>query len=165
MNKAYIGVDNGSSGAVCIMLGKKATVHPVELVVDGKDKLIDAVWLRALLQTIPPDYAKLAVVEKAQKFTLGRLALASTWLSWGILHTVFALENIRARHITPQAWQSKMFKGLPRASQEDTKANSIKAAQILFPTVSLLRSARCRTPDHNMADALLMAEWGRVSNL
>lgn len=38
---------------------------------------------------------------------------------------------------------------------------SIKKAQELFPDVSLLASDRCKRPHDGLADALLIAEYGR----
>jgi hypothetical protein len=44
---------------------------------------------------------------------------------------------------------------------EDTKQRSVIAAQRLFPNVSLLPTPRCKKPSDGIADALLIAEWGR----
>lgn len=41
------------------------------------------------------------------------------------------------------------------------KSTSIKKAQLLFPDTSLLPSTRCRKPSDGMAEALLIAEYGR----
>lgn len=60
--------------------------------------------------------------------------------------------------VAPRSWQAVMHVGTPGSS---TKQRSIMAAQRLFPSVSLLESARCRVAHDGMAEALLIAEYGR----
>lgn len=52
-----------------------------------------------------------------------------------------------------------------RKLELDTKRTSINASRRLFPHVSLLRNARCKTPHDGLSDALLMAEYARRHNL
>jgi crossover junction endodeoxyribonuclease RuvC len=58
--------------------------------------------------------------------------------------------------VSPQRWQKAMHAGV---SGDDTKQQSIIAAQRLFPGVSLLPTARCRKPSHGMAEALLIGAY------
>lgn len=50
---------------------------------------------------------------------------------------------------------------LAGANGTDTGQRSIVVAQRLFPGQTLLRSPRAKKPSDGMADALLIAEWGR----
>lgn len=61
--------------------------------------------------------------------------------------------------VPPRTWQAEMLKGTP--TNLDTKARSIIAAQRWFPTASLLRTDKCKKPHDGMADAMLIAEYGR----
>lgn len=73
-----------------------------------------------------------------------------TWLltALGISHEL----------IHPKTWQTAMLRDTPG---KDTKARSILAAQRLFPTVNLRRTARAKKDDDGLTDALLIAEYGR----
>jgi len=132
---------------------------------EGVDKLIDARWLFALLTGEAAKAEEMAVVlEGAQKFTLGRLALASTWASYAALRAVVQLAGLPLRVVTPYQWQHSMLLGRA-GTPEDTKQASVRAAGARFPHVSLLRTPRCRVADHNIADALLMAAWAQEKAL
>jgi hypothetical protein len=60
--------------------------------------------------------------------------------------------------VRPQRWQRAMIEGVPGA---DTKARSIAAAKAQWPGVSLRRSPAARVDAADLADALLIAEYGR----
>jgi crossover junction endodeoxyribonuclease RuvC len=61
--------------------------------------------------------------------------------------------------IKPQAWQKVLHAGAD--SKLELKARSIQVCQRLFPSVSLLPTPRCKKPSDGMAEALLIAEYGR----
>jgi hypothetical protein len=62
--------------------------------------------------------------------------------------------------VAPRTWQLVMHAGTPGS---DTKQRSMLAAHRLFPGVSLTRSMRCRNESDGIAEALLIAEFGRRS--
>jgi len=62
--------------------------------------------------------------------------------------------------VAPAQWMRSMHIGTPGA---DTKQRSILAAQRLFPGANLMRTERARKPDDAFAEALLLAEYGRVA--
>ena len=47
----------------------------------------------------------------------------------------------------------------------NTKATSLKAAIRMFPTIDFRKTVRCKKPDDNKVDSLLIAEYGRRKNL
>ena len=57
-----------------------------------------------------------------------------------------------------KTWGKVMHQGI---EHKDPKARSIEAARRLWPGQSLLRTPRCTTPDDGIAEALLLAEFGR----
>ena len=61
---------------------------------------------------------------------------------------------------TLDEWQKDILKGVPHGPGE-TKSASITVAKRLFGGVSLKRTAKCRKDCDGMADALLLAEYGR----
>lgn len=167
-NKSYVGIDNGVSGAIARIAFSGTWVEPLKVEKQGRDTFVDCRHVYGVLDAIQvenPGGRLFVVIEGAQKFTLGRLALASTWCAYGVLRTVLRLtRGVEFVVVTPQAWQTTMLTSR-KANPEDTKAASIRTARLLFPDVSLRRTTRCRTDDHNMADALLMAEWARRQGL
>ncbi len=78
--------------------------------------------------------------------------------SRGILEGILVALGIPYALVPPRAWQRAMLAG---TSGADTKQRAVIAASRLFPTVSLLPTPRCRKPSDGMADALLLAEYGR----
>jgi hypothetical protein len=60
--------------------------------------------------------------------------------------------------VAPRIWQAEMHAGMPGS---DLKQQSILSASRLFPRVSLKRTQLSRVPDDGIAEALLLAEWGR----
>lgn len=69
-----------------------------------------------------------------------------------------AMLQIPYELVSPRAWQRVMLADVPG---DDTKARSVLAAQRLFPTTDLRATPRCRKASDGIADALLIAEWGR----
>lgn len=87
----------------------------------------------------------------------GSLAQFNRGVQRGFEWLLMALE-IPFTAVPAQTWQKEMLVGTPGT---DTKQRSILAAQRLFPSVDLRRTERSKKPDHNFADALLLAEYGR----
>ncbi len=70
---------------------------------------------------------------------------------FGLLVGILDALSVRYTVVLPQVWQRDMF---PDGVGEGGKARSIITARRLFPNVSITR--------HDQADALLIAEWGRM---
>ncbi len=66
--------------------------------------------------------------------------------------------GIACQPVRPVDWKRTMLAGTPKG---DTKQRSVIAAHRLFPTLSLKRSERCHKDDDGIAEALLLAEFGR----
>jgi crossover junction endodeoxyribonuclease RuvC len=69
---------------------------------------------------------------------------------------VFAALGVPVLLPTPQAWKKKILAG----TKQD-KAAAVAWARRVYPGVPLVL-ARCRKPHDGMADALCIAEWGRL---
>lgn len=81
-------------------------------------------------------------------------------ISQGAWQAALASFDIPCTIVYPAVWQKAMHVG---ASGKTTKARSLHAAHLTFPSVSLRNPAKpkSRKEDHNLADALLIAEYGR----
>ena len=74
--------------------------------------------------------------------------------SAGYIEGVLAALRIPCQLIAPQKW--KRYYGL-----HSDKAESIVLCQQKYPDINLLPTPRCRKPSDGMAEALLIAGYGR----
>ena len=63
--------------------------------------------------------------------------------------------------VRPQLWQTSVISKALDKVPGDTKASSLNASRRLYPDATLRHSTRCTVDNHNMSDALLIAEYGR----
>lgn len=87
----------------------------------------------------------------------GVVSMFSTGYGFGLLVGIIASAGLDYTLVAPKDWKDDMMRGLPRE-----KLASVVAASRLFPQcLPMLQRPESKFPDHNMADALLIAEWGR----
>ena len=77
--------------------------------------------------------------------------------NFGFILGVLSACGLEPNLVSPQKW--KRHFGL-KADKKD----SIEKCKELFPEVSLRRTSRCTTDSDGMAEALLIAEYGREMN-
>jgi len=160
----YIGIDNGLTGALVALSDHPGppiamTVMPTRGKSKGNEVDGAAVW--AWLDQFDRDYLTV-ILETPGKHSPGAQALCSMWDSYGCIRGILESRSIRHHRITPQTWQKRM---LPGCAKGDTKPAALAKARQLWPAESWLATARSRTPNHNLIDAALIAEHGRVTNL
>ena len=90
-------------------------------------------------------------------FKPGSIAQFNRGVQRGFEWLLTALE-IPFQLVPPKTWMTAMHIGTPNG---ETKQRSILAASRLFPDFDLRRTPRCRKPDDGIAEALLLAEFGR----
>jgi hypothetical protein len=166
VNRVWVGVDPGRSGAMALVDGDRAEAWPTPML-DAKTYDLAAMsdWFRSWrgriacvtvekLSALPPMIARKG---GESAFSGGSAANFGRGESRGWFWMLAAL---RIPHIgvAPQTWQRVMHQG---ANGETTKARSIAAVQALFPGVSLLESDRSRKHHDGMAEAILIADYGR----
>lgn len=151
----YVGIDPGKSGGIAIIRedGSVSVAH------------FDEFEYRTLISCIDTKPSQTTVfVESVHAFS-GQ-GVSSTFnfgknFGW-ILGLLFAY-GLEVTLVTPQCWKRHFGLILGHdKSKEDKKAESIKKAKELFPTVSFRRTCRCKVDDDGMAEALLIAEYGRA---
>lgn len=74
--------------------------------------------------------------------------------SAGYIEGVLCALRIPFTLVTPQKWKKEF-------ELHSDKTESIKVCQKLFEGVNLLPTPRCKKPSDGMAEALLIAEYGR----
>ena len=137
----WVGVDPGKSGAIAAILPR------------------DEILLSDMPQT-PQELAEFfrhfaegtrITVERAQAMPKqGVVSMFNYGEQFGEILGVLAALRLPYRLVTPAVWKREM--GLIGKD----KVESRRLAEALFPTVQL-----SRMKDHGMAEALLIAEWGR----
>lgn len=174
-----MGIDNGVSGAIAIIhpdgeieVGKMPTIEA------GKRTLLDDIKIRNTLNkarggtTSFMDRPHPSLLDPMHVvFEQGQLQPLfscktnfAQGYSFGVIATILRQNAIPATAVNPKDWMKEMHLGV-RGKGDDTKTASLEACRRLYPHVSLLPTPRCTKPDDGMAEALLMATWGKRHNL
>lgn len=169
----FIGIDVGFKGAVSVIRpdGSPVKVSPVPVVAvkkgKGKRHVYDEPAMRWLIAQefsglyrvhVYIEEVKPVLMRPGSSKPLGNSAQLN--FGYGLWRGICAGVGVRYTVVPPRMWQKAMFAGVP-GKAEDTKAASILACKRLFPSVSLKPTERCRVDNDGMADALLIAEYGR----
>lgn len=149
MESIYIGIDPGQSGAMAVIHGEYVSV-----VTFSESKYLET--LRGFNARRAFSVCSMfAIVEHVGP--MPKQGVTSTFKfgqNFGLIQGMLYAMNIPFELVRPQKWK-KMF------SCTSDKNTSISVAQRLFPNVPLFATPRCRKPHDGMAEALLMAEYGR----
>lgn len=160
MTPICIGIDPGHSGAISRNEdGNVVQLYPMPVVLGEKRSNYDIVQIKRLLEIIPiPCHA---FIERQQPLPpkMGG-SLASYWRGAGqyLFEGLLCGLEIPYEVVPPQTWQKEFFAGL---SKDLGKQRSVIVCKRLFPGVDLKRTPKCRKDDDGIADAILIAEWGR----
>ena len=163
MQKVYIGIDNGISGAVVALSPESQIIDmlpmPIQKARGGNEIDIITVW-GFFTQFYTRD--QLIVLIEEPGGSKSAKAAKSMAGSFHALRAMCALKNLRWHRITPRSWQSVM---LPGCQAGETKPRALELAKRLWPDENFLESKRCRVPNDGLIDAALIAEYGRQKNL
>jgi crossover junction endodeoxyribonuclease RuvC len=164
--RTYVGIDNGTSGGVAILeTDGSIRVHktPTMKLGDKPGEFIDDLALRRLIVEGRDPTLITAVWEFATKNPIfGTKGNWGTGWSGGVVMTVLRQNGVRTAIVSSKEWQRTML--ADRGPSEDTKVASIRICHRLFPQVSLIPPG-CKKEHDGIADALLMAEFGRRNRL
>ena len=144
-----LGVDPGITGAVALVGDGYLAVDDIPTMGEGKRRIINAAGLADLIRRWGPTQAILERVHALPKqgvsssFRFGQ--------SLGTIEGVLASLQISTRYVTPAGW--KRHYRLP----SDKDAARLAAIQ-RYPNIA---DQLARKKDHNRAEALLIAHWGR----
>ena len=161
---ATIGIDVGKSGFLCCLPAEgRLEFEPMPMIVPsgGKGKRrYDVGGLVAILRSWGQEYdVRLTAIERQKVHPgQGSVSCFSLGEGFGLLVGIAAALGLPTETPHPRTWQAEMLRDTPGS---DPKARSIEVAGRLFPTVDLRPTERCRKPDHNKSDSLLLAEWAR----
>lgn len=159
--KAFIGIDNGFSGAVaCVRPNGMIGYGPVAVEDLGKERLLHIEANQAILR----DMVEMAGVEKHQILVAyeqcqpnPRFGARNCFTNgkngefWRIL---LAFEGLPSRCVNPQQWQRWMFRGI-RGSDPKAMASLVRRQR--FPKLTL--EGHNKTQIEGITDALCIALW------
>ena len=98
-----------------------------------------------------------AVVEKVGAMPgQGVVSMFNFGKSAGFIEGVLAAFGIEILLVPPQKWKKAYDLG-------SDKQKSIEKCQEMHPELSLLPTSRCKKPSDGMAEAVLIAEYGRTN--
>lgn len=143
----YIGIDPGKNGGIAwIKDNGKAKAERLN---------IETLANRLRIITGNGSIPSKCYVEKVH--AMPKQGVSSTFtfgVGYGFILGTLTAVGVKYELVTPEKWKKHM-------GVTADKRTSVKRCQKLFPEVDLKASARCRKDHDGMAEALLIAEYGR----
>ena len=149
----YIGIDPGKNGGIAVireMNSKPGIIDRLVVKSYSEEHLIELL-----------DYARgkmdnpRCVLEKVNAMPgQGVVSMFNFGQNFGFIQGVLKAYGIPYELVTPQKWKKEF-------SVTSDKNTSIEVCKRLFPNVNLKATERCKKDHDGMAEALLMAEYGR----
>lgn len=174
MDRVYIGIDPGEKGFITVMKDKSMIFFSIK---DNDFYRIDE-FLKEIKELHP---TVVCVIEEVHAiFGSSAKATFSFGEINGLLKGLLIANKIPYHLVQPKKWQSEIWdnkdmvisyknvfiKGKETKRKEvNTKQTSLNAASRLFPGVDFRKTERCKNPDDNKIDSILLAEYGRRKNL
>ena len=157
MIKHIIGIDPGKNGGIAVITLKRNCVHEdwwmlykARVEVFSEEALVK---ICDKYSTKPPS----TTVYLENVHAMPKQGVSSTFnfgKNFGFIQGAIKQAGLDLVLVTPQTWKKEI-------GCTADKSTSIKVCKELFPYVNLLASARCRKEHDGMAEALLIAEYGR----
>lgn len=158
-NQIVIGVDPGKEGYITVMKSMEIQHFPMPKI--GKE--VDLNGLSELIIKISEGCnEKNTIVVIEDVHALYNSSAGATWnfgFVCGVIRMAFTMCGLPIVLVTPKKWQKEMYEGVK--VNPDKKVMSVMAAKRLFPKQDLRRTPKCKKPDDNLTDSLLIAEYGR----
>jgi len=154
-----VGIDPGKTGFVAVILENgSVNLFPCPTIMNGTKREYDERSMAKIIKPFEIGTTSKVFIEKAQAMRKkgvkqGVVSVFSFGMGYGLWLGILASHNVSYQTVSPKRWQGIMLADIPG---KDTKARAVIAAKRLFPQCS-----DWERKDHNRADALLIAEWGR----
>ena len=140
----YIGIDPGKNGGIAIIDSDGVIAFPF-----SEERLLIE------LDGIAQEYECICYLEHVH--AMPKQGVSSTFnfgMNFGFIQGVLKAYEIPYELVTPQKWKKEF-------SCTSDKNTSIEVCKRLFPNVNIKATDRCRKDHDGMAEALLIAEYGR----
>ena len=160
----YIGIDPGLKGGLALLTegyGDLVFSMPTIKTTKGK-KTAETINLPLLVEMLEQFARKGGTVFLEKVGAMPKQGVSSTFkfgTGYGQIQGVLATLRMPFELVTPQQWMKVVLAGYGKGG--NTKA-SIQYVMQKFPGVSLFATNRSRRPSDGMADAICLAEYGRL---
>lgn len=172
--KTIIGIDPGQKGFIVVDDGSHKEYFSIM-----ENNLRDAALFLKNVKTLAEDNVVCCMEEVHALYGSSAKATFSFGEIFGTLQGILIALEIPYHLVQPKEWQKeiwinqdKVWKSTGRVNKNgqaiktiEQKATSINAAMRLFPSEDFRRSPKCKKPDDNKCDAMLICEYGRRKNL
>lgn len=173
-DRVYLGIDVGSKGFITLNNGREYQFYSIA---DN-----DIYQLSDIFKGIKDEYPNIVCVMEEIHAIHNSSAKATFAFGEinGILKGLLMANKIPYHLVQPKVWQKEMWdnKDLVVAyktivkkdktitkKEVNTKQTSLNAAKRIFPNIDFRKTERCKNPDDNKVDSLLIAEYARRKNL
>jgi crossover junction endodeoxyribonuclease RuvC len=158
--RVYLGIDPGFSGALAAILSDRSVrLFDMPTLTVGRKQEIDEQALLTLLRESTVGRDCLVVVEKAQSMPKqGSSSSFRYGMAYGMVRLGLAALGVPYRLAAPATWKRRMLTDMAKEARSDKKAVLLEAKR-LFPQAA---DQMTRVKDHNRAEALFLAEYGRL---
>lgn len=166
----FVGVDPGATGSIATITYAAEDSQPVIEIGSFDHPTIEMIHdaiMRLCYRSDPEGR-----VYAAEHIALERVQVGQGWgastaaalmVNATIWQTILTVKRLPLRMVYPQAWRKSVGLQVGKVRPRDRKLHSIALALHLYPRAPLVRTARCTTPDHNRAEALLLAHYARMT--
>lgn len=145
----YIGIDPGKNGGIAIIKTFGNKIEQVGAKCYSDEDLLD------ILKDAEKYIQKVCYLEYVH--AMPKQGVSSTFnfgMNFGFIQGVLRAYDIPYELVTPQKWKKEF-------SCTSDKNTSIEVCKRLFPGVNLKATDRCKKDHDGIAEALLIAEYGR----
>ena len=144
----YIGIDPGKNGGIAFI---DTFQQSYDVYVFSEETLLKKLYRFSKYKT---DSIK-CVLEKVNAMPgQGVVSMFNFGMNFGFIQGVLKAYGIPYELVTPQKWKKEF-------SCTSDKNTSIEVCKRLFPNVNLKATERCKKDHDGIAEALLIAEYGR----
>lgn len=165
MDEIYVGIDPGLSGAVAILENDKL-LQCFKMPLYKKKNGKNAIDLNVLERHMPT-YGKVYIEQQIPVTGQGISSTFLTGFNFGLLSGFFFGLGLIYEVMSSVKWKNLVL-GKDRKEKYkdiDIKEISVMKAKQLFPQETFLPTKKCKKPDHNMAEACLIAYYGYLSTM
>ena len=146
----FIGIDPGKSGALAVLDDEGCVWNTMTFNESDYALVLNEVASAPNVRVVLEHVGAMPGQGSVSMFNFGA--------NFGFIKGLLAANNLPYELVRPQKWK-RMF------SCTSDKNTSVEVAHRLFPNVDLRRTERCSKPHDGIAEALLMAEYCRRTNL
>jgi len=148
----FIGIDPGLEGGIALLSPSDRWAAPLP----HRGKEVD---VRALVDALPPPSEVACVMVERLGVRPGQSAQsgATQGTNHGRITGALEVAGYPVRLVRPQDWKDRVLRGTKK-----DKADAIAFVQRAYPDINLI-PGKCRTPQDGLADAVCLAEWGRLT--